>query len=90
MTNRSGGMATIIVVAVLLIVYLATYFVMSRRGYRESSEFGMKGFYFVLPHDERALQLNRVCLFLFYPLVKTEMWLGTGLPPSSEPMQGLE
>lgn len=83
-------MATMIVVAFPVIVYLATYFVMSRRGYRESREFGLKGFYFVLPHHERALQLNRVCLFLFYPLVKTEMWLGTGMAPASEPLQGLE
>ncbi|WP_425614859.1 hypothetical protein NA78x_004738 [Anatilimnocola sp. NA78] len=80
----------VVAVASMLIVYLGVYVVMSRRGYQQSRAVGLKGFFFVLPHDERALQLNRACQLVFYPLVQVEMLLGTGEHPGGEPLQGVD
>lgn len=85
-----GSSWRVFVIATLMIAYLGTYFVMSRRGYQQSRAVGLKGLFFVLPRDERALQLNRACHLLFYPLVRIEVWLGTGEGPGGEPMWGLK
>jgi hypothetical protein len=72
----------------LLAIYVTTYFVMSRRGYQQSRAVGFKGFFFVLPHNEWYLQINRVCQIVFYPLVQAELMMGTGEHPAGEPLQG--
>jgi hypothetical protein len=76
-----------------LIAYVGSYYVQSRRGFREADQYGIKGFYFVTPThpakgggSERANQQR----YLFYwPLIQLDLMLGTGRHPAAEPIWGL-
>jgi hypothetical protein len=75
---------------VLLLSYLGSYIVLSRRGYAEADQYKMKGFYYFFPEESQAWRLkNYGCEYLFRPLNVADRWLGLGRSPASEPLWGL-
>lgn len=71
----------------LLVVYIGSYFVLSRRGYAEADEFKMHGFYYFLPEDSDAWRAkNYRCVLLFSPINALDRALGTGRQPATEPL----
>jgi hypothetical protein len=76
--------------ALLLLLYVGTYGVLSRRGYVKADQYNMKGFYYFFPEDSDAWRVtNYGCLYLFWPINAVDRWLGSGRYPASEPLWGL-
>jgi len=74
----------------LLLLYVGSYAVLSRRGYTEADQYNMKGFYYFLPEDSDSWRLkNYGCVYLFWPINAVDRWLGLGRYPASEPLWGL-
>lgn len=74
----------------LLLVYVGSYIVLSRRGYAEADQYNIKGFYYRYPVDSDAWRLkNYGCMYLFWPLNVVDRCLGLGRYPASEPLWGL-
>jgi hypothetical protein len=74
----------------LLIAYLGSYVVLSRRGHDEAVAMAIPGFYFFTPEPTREWRLkNWACNVLFYPLIELDVWFGTGLHPAYPPLFGL-
>ena len=74
----------------LFVVYVASYFVLSRRAFAVADVYDFEGFYFFTPKDTvtwRFWNYSAVCIY--YPLIKVDNLLGTGRPIASEPMWGL-
>ena len=76
--------------ALLLLLYVGSYVVLSRRGYAEADRYNMKGFYYFFPENSAAWRWkNYGCMHLFRPLNALDRWLGLGRHPASEPLWGL-
>jgi hypothetical protein len=74
----------------LLVLYVGTYLVLSRRGYAEADRYHMKGFYYFFPENSDAWRWkNYGCVHLFGPLNAVDRWLGFGRSPACEPLWGL-
>lgn len=72
---------------VLLVAYVATYVLLSRRGYAEADRIETEGFYYFTPEESRAWRWkNYGCVVLFYPLNLIDRGLGLGRVPGAEPM----
>jgi len=81
---------TIFLVAALLIAYLGSYLVLSRRAFAEADSQYIKGFYFFPPRESDSWQFcNRACFWLYYPLIVVDNSVGTGRWPGADPMFGL-
>jgi hypothetical protein len=79
----------LVFVALLLLLYVGSYVVLSRRGHAEADKYNIHGFYYVYPEDSRAWRLkNYGCVYLFWPLNVVDRWLGFGRYPASEPLWG--
>jgi hypothetical protein len=75
--------------ALLFVLYLGAYLVLSGRGYAESRRYDMCGFYYLPPENsDRWRFLNYGCMYLFHPLNTVDNWLGTGMAPAKEPLWG--
>lgn len=87
MTNRKK----IVIPAVLcVVIYVASYVMLSRRGYAEMEQNNFAGFYYIPAADTDMSRLeNRVCACLFSPLNLIDQMLGCGRPPASEPLWNL-
>lgn len=76
--------------ALLLLLYVGSYVVLSRRGYAEADQYNMKGFYYFFPENSDVWRWkNYGCMYLFRPLNAVDRWLGLGRHPASEPLWGL-
>ena len=72
---------------VLLLAYVGSYAVLSRRAFREAEECGNLGFYFFTPEDTGAWHVkNYGLVFLYYPLILIDNILGTGRPVAGDPL----
>ena len=77
----------LIVIAVLLATYIGSYLWLSRRGYAEADQFGMKGFYYVFPEESDTwFDKNYGCVYLYYPLNVVDQAMGTGRGPGAVPL----
>jgi hypothetical protein len=72
---------------IALVLYISSYAYLSRQGYRSSREVGFAGFYFVLPESEFDDHVNTALLIAYYPLIRLEMLLGTGMHPGAPPLR---
>ena len=80
----------LVIVALLLGVYVASYMGLSRRGYAEADQYNMMGFYYFYPENSDAWRFkNYGCVFLFWPLNAVDRTLGFGRYPGCEPLWGL-
>jgi len=74
----------------LFLFYVISYLALSRRGYAQAQQFGMKGFYYVPPEDSDGWRFkNNACIILFWPLNTVDRAIGRGRPPAAEPMWNL-
>lgn len=93
MTPRRGVYTQWIVIgllAVLLMVYVSSYVIMSRRGFAQSDDWEMEGFYFLPPDNTDEWRFwNYGLVRFYYPLILIDNGLGTGRPIASEPLWGL-
>jgi len=90
MTKRKKRLIWTIVLAFLL-VYVGSYAVLSRRGFRDADECGMEGgFYFLHPEPTDAWRMkNYGLVYLYYPLIFIDYEvLGTGRAVAFEPFWG--
>ena len=80
----------IAVLVLCLVVYLASYLLLSRRGYSEAAQYDMPGFYYFAPEDSDVWRYsNYGCVYLYWPLNVIDRSLGFGRHPASEPLWGL-
>jgi hypothetical protein len=71
----------------LLVVYISSYLVLSRRGFAEADAWQAEGFYFLTPRDSAAWRFGNYSLVAIYsPLILIDIAIGTGRPIASEPM----
>jgi len=76
---------------ILLLAYVGSYLLLSRRGFAEAERYGMKGFFYVPYSDTTAWRIsNKACIVLFWPLQKIDQSLGTGRPVGAAPLKRLE
>jgi hypothetical protein len=76
--------------SILIVLYVGSYFALSRRGYTEAERFNMRAFYYFTPENTRSWrQRNQACVYLFWHLNIVDQWLGFGKAPASEPLWGL-
>lgn len=77
-------------ILVLLLAYVSSYLILSRRGFRDADEYNMVGFYFFLPEPTDAWRIkNYGLVLLYYPLIFIDNnILGTGRAVASEPLWG--
>jgi hypothetical protein len=74
-----------------LMVYVASYVWLSRRGYAEADQWNMKGFYYFTPEDTDAWRTKNYTVAAIYePINWLDCSLGTGRSPACEPMWRLE
>jgi hypothetical protein len=78
---------TRLLVAILLLVYVGSYLVLSRRGFTEADQYHMDGFYFLTPEDTGEWRFwNYACVYVYYPLIEADQLVGTGRAPGKEPL----
>ena len=71
----------------LLVLYVAAYVALSRRGYAEADRYHFMGFYYLEPEDsDRWRFRNYACVGLFWPLNALDRGLGLGRYPAAEPL----
>jgi hypothetical protein len=76
-----------LIAIVLVVAYVASYLILSRRGFAQTEALGGKGFYFFSPEDTATWRTcNYGCVVLFYPLIVADNLLGTGKPVANEPL----
>lgn len=74
----------------MLVVYLAAYVSLSRRGQGESIRDNSGGFYYFTPENSDAWRFReRICTILFWPLNQLDLWLNPEMSHSSEPLMDL-
>ena len=90
-STRGWRRLTMIVVIVLLVVYVGSYLVLSRRGFAQADAWNAQGFYFLPPEDTDEWRFyNTTLVWIYYPLVVVDNWIGTGRPVAHGPIWSLE
>ncbi|NQT93174.1 MAG: hypothetical protein HQ559_10470 [Lentisphaerae bacterium] len=91
MTKRKKRLIWTIILA-LLLVYVGSYVILSRRGFREADKGGYSGFYLLTLENSTAWELkNYGLVLLYYPLILIDVMLGTGrMPAMTEPMYEID
>lgn len=80
----------VIVVALLLVLYVASYWWLSRRAYEQADEWHMHGFYYLTPQPTRSWELKQAaCKHFYAPLNALDRALGTGRAPGGGLTWGL-
>lgn len=75
----------------LLVVYVSSYLVLSRRGFAESDAWQAEGFYFLTPRDSAAWRFrNSSLVFIYTPLILIDNAIGTGRPVARSPMWNID
>lgn len=89
---KMGAMRTLIIslLLVVLILYVSSSLVCSRRGFADADRYGMAGFYFFHPEPtDEWRRRNYGFVYFYYPLIHIDRWLGTGRAPAGEPLWNL-
>ena len=72
---------------IVLMAYVGSYAVLSRRGMAQSKAAGIDGLYFFPPEDTDSWRAwNYGCVTFYYPLIAIEIWLGTVKGVGCEPL----
>ena len=72
-----------------MLFYVSSYLALSRRGFAQSDEWNLKGFYFITPTSHTAWQVNWCLVIVYYPAIAIDNMLGMGRPVGSEPIYHL-
>jgi len=79
-----------ILLVVLLMLYISSYFGLSRRAFRMMDTYNAEGLYFFKPKDTVVWRIaNYGCVTFYYPLIALDVLIGTGRPPAAEPAWGI-
>ncbi len=78
-----------VVAVATLILYVGSYYGLSRRGFREADRYGAEGFYFVFPRDRLSENVDLACYCAYWPLVQIDVVVGTGRVHASLPLHTL-
>ena len=71
----------------LLMAYVGSYIVLSRRGFRHAESINAVGFYFFPPENTDTWRTwNYGLVKFYYPLILIDVWIGTGRRVASEPL----
>lgn len=74
----------------VLVVYLAAYVSLSRRGRTQAIQYNSDGFYYFTPENSDAWRFReRTCTILFWPLSQLDSWLNPEMGHNPEPMMDL-
>ena len=74
----------------LFVVYVSSYYALSRRAFAQADAYGMNGFYFLTPRDSVIwLVGNYTLVCIYYPAIKIDNLMGTGRAVAAVPMMGL-
>ena len=81
----------LVLFGLLFVLYVGSYYVLSRRGYAEADRYNMgKCFYYFTPENTDSWRFrNYTCVDLFSPLNAVDRALGFGRYPAGEPLWGL-
>ena len=75
----------------MILIYISSYIILSRRGFSQADKYNIEGFYFFLPKNTTTWRvMNYSCVYLYYPLIKIDVFLGTGRGIANEPLAELE
>ena len=78
MPVRKSRRLVSVCVALLGMIYVGSYFVLSRQGFRQADAAGFEGFYFCAPNRSAADSINNGLDTLYWPLIRVDVSLGTG------------
>ena len=71
-----------VAIAAIVMLYVGSYFILSRVGTADARQHGLDGFYFFSPTFEPiSTPINAVCRTVYYPLSEIERAVGTGERP---------
>jgi hypothetical protein len=71
-------------------IYVGSYLVLSRQGFRQADAARFDGFYFCAPHRPAADSINNGLDTLYWPLIRVDVSLGTGREAAKAPLRGLQ
>jgi hypothetical protein len=71
------------------LIYVGSYFVLSRQGFRQADAAGFDRFYFCSPDRPAADSINSGLDTLYWPLIRVDVSLGTGREAAKAPLRGL-
>lgn len=81
----------LVLIAFVVLVYVSSYVVLSRRGFAEADAQDAEGFYFLAPEDSDEWRFRNFTLVRVYaPLIAVDNAIGTGRGAASEPLWDLE
>ena len=89
MTARKSQRLAPVCVALVGMIYVGSYFVISRPGFRQADAAGVDGFYFCSPDRSAADSINNWLDTVYLPLIRVDVALGTGREAASAPLRGL-
>ena len=76
---------------IILLLYMTSYFVLSRRGYAEARRMDLDGFYYVTPENSQRWELlNGFCRVIYWPLNTIDCYTGYGWSPAADPLWDIE
>ena len=85
--RKRWTLRVVFVLVCALLAYVASYAVVSRRGFAAADQHGFEGFYFLEPEDtDRWRWMNYSLVTLYRPLIWVDCAIGTGRAPASEPL----
>lgn len=74
----------------VMLSYVTSYFVISRRAFAAAQSVGCPGYYFYMPENSDTWRRKEQALRRFYwPLIRLEYLLGTDVVPAGEPLWSL-
>ena len=80
----------LVLLALLVAVYVASYMWLSRRGYAQADQWNCRGFYYFTPEPTDVWRVKHFgCARFFFPINALDRALGTGRSPACEPLWGL-
>ena len=87
MRKLRNSQFVVVLVVFLLVLYVGSYLILSRNGFRRADEREWIGFYFVEPDDERSDVVHLYLTRFYYPLILIDNLLGTGRRPACAPLR---
>ena len=72
-------------IGIVLLVYVSSYLILSRRAFRNADRDNIEGFYFIVPTTPAMFSIHRGLVYLYYPLIMIDTALGTGRAPANAP-----
>ena len=73
-----------VLLCALLLIYISSYYILSRRGFALADEYGLKGSHFFPTPSSTWRCANWACVGLYYPLIKIDQVVVQGIQQLSD------